>query len=228
MIIRHALRVLAGLVLAAATVAGCSSGTAHQSASSTPSAGSLLSAAKVDFVHARSVRISGHGSFNGGQLSVDLGMLRNGDVSGTFTAGTLKVEIVTAAGRSYAHLSKAYYTALRQQIGALARLACARVCGKWIVVPAGQLAGLNLKSFIEHVGTKLPAQRTVTHMRLTTYQGQGAYELSNSKGQKIFIAAAAPHYLLAGIEPGKFTLNFSQWNSVPPIQPPSAGEIVKV
>ena len=195
--------------------------------SSTPngtSVSSLITSVKSAFASAQSVHIIGSGTFSGHAVTLDLSMLRSGDLSGTIKAGPLSEQVVSSGGSTYIYVSRAFFTYIQQTQHAPAS-ACALMCGKWLKVPAGSISGFNLSSLSNQFIKKVPIATTVPHLVTTTYQGQPAYKLSNDKGQEVFVAQSSPHYLLGIVEPGKFTMTFSQWNAVPPVTPPPANKI---
>lgn len=215
--------VVAGLAL---TLAGCgSSGTAHGTGAGQPSAASLIAAMKSAFRSAKSVRMSGSLTVQGQSAKLDLGLLRSGDASGTITLGTTALRVLLVDGSAYAYVSKAYFTYLGQSQHVPA-LACALICGKYIRVPAGAFSKFDLPTMIGQLGGKLPVPTSELHVSVTTYAGQPAYELSGH-GLRLYLAEHGTHYLLGIVDPAKFgTLNLSEWNSVPPISPPPASDIV--
>jgi len=78
------------------------------------------------------------------------------------------------------------------------------------------------------VGGKLPVPTSELRVSVTTYAGQPVYELSGH-GLRLYIAENGTHYLLGIIDPAKFgTVTFSDWNSVPPISPPPASEVINL
>lgn len=214
----------AGLVLGL-TVAACSSGATQAPGPNGPTVSSLIKSMKAGFAAASSVRISGTGAFNGQSITLDVGMFRSGDMTGSVKENSLDVTVLRAGGQAYVYVSKAFFNYIRTAQNAPAS-ACKLMCGKYIPVPSGSSFGkFTLSSLVKQFETGVPVVSSVPSIRDTTYQGQPAYELSNNKGQEVFLARNGTHYLLGMVDPGKFQLTFSEWNAVPPVTAPPPGKI---
>lgn len=160
-------------------------------------------------------------------VALDLGMLRNGDESGTLSVGATHLTLVIVGGQAYEYVSKDFFKTI-QQASHVPASACATICGKYISVSASPFSSFNLPGMTHQIESKMPVVTSVSHISSTTYEGQPAYELSG-EGVRLYLAKNGTHYLLGMVAPTKFgTLNFSQWNAVSPISAPPASKIVNI
>lgn len=210
----------------AAALGACTSGATKAPGPSGPTVSSLIQSMKSGFATASSVRITGSGNFNGTQGTLDLSMFRSGNIRGTIKEGALNGSVVGVGGHFYVFVDKAFvnYLHTTQHVPLSA---CKTICGKYVAIPKGTLGELTLSSLVKQIETGVPVATSVPSIRVTTYQGQPAYELSNDKGQQVFLAKNGTHYLLGMVDPGKFRLTFSEWNAVPPIVAPPPSKIIR-
>jgi hypothetical protein len=186
----------------------------------------LISDMKAGFASANSVRISGSGTFSSQRVSMNIGLFRSGDEAGTVNVGALPVTLISVGGVDYVYVSKAFFNYLHSTRG-IANSACATMCGKYIKLSTPSFSSrFNFNLLTRQVEKKIPVPTSVPNLKVTTYQNQPAYELYDNQGQKVFIAKNGVHYLLGLIKPGAFTLNFSQWDAVPPIVVPPASRVI--
>ena len=220
--------VAAAAVIAGLGVAGCSSGGASSAPGANgPSVASLISSMKAGFASAKSVRMSGTLHEQGKTVALNLGMLRSGDMSGTLSVNSAHLTIVVAGGKAYELVTKAFFRTIQQESHVPSSV-CAVMCGKYLEVPISSFSTFNLPGMTGQIEKKIPVAKAVRSVRDTTFRGQPAYELSGSNNTKLYLATSSPHYLL-GMSVGTFgTLNFSDWNSVPPVQPPPASQVYKL
>jgi len=182
---------------------------------------------RADFQHVKSVRLSGHLTRNGQPLAVDLSMLRSGDLEGTVTLGGAAIRIVQVSHKTYAYVGKTFFRYLRS-VRHIPAASCALICGKYILIPAGTIPGLSLAQLAKDIDQHVPAAPKNAHLTVTTFAGQPAYEISDAS-HAAFFAKNGHHYLI-GLRLSKqnVAINFSQWNSVPPVKAPPASKIVNV
>src|SRR5262249_18508762 len=154
------------------------------------------------------------------------GMFRSGDMTGHVIEGPLNVRVVGVKRTFYYYVNKTFFSYLHAREH-VPLSACKQICGKYIPVSSAKLAKFTLGNLVRQIETGLPVPVSVPSIRATTYQGQAAYELSNDKGQEVFVAKNGTHYLLGMVDPGKFRLTFSQWNAVPPVSAPPASKIFR-
>ena len=201
-------------------------------ATSGPSAADIYKQAQKSAAAAKSVRITGSFTESGKKLQIDVA----GDRAGTNTKaivndGTGVIEILTVGGSYYFKADAAYWT--KNGSAALATLAA----GKYVTVPAQSAASLgNLK-----MGTLLDtilsadmstAGKLTTNVDKTVVGGVPAYVLTDkiaSNGAKIYVSADGKNRLLRLVSPKtQGSLDFTQWDAVAPVSPPSADQIVKL
>jgi hypothetical protein len=216
----------AGAVLAtgALLLGACSSGVTHAPGANGPSVSSLISSMKDGFAHASSVRVSGTLTEQGKTVTLDLGMLASGDMSGKLTVDATQLTLLVTSGKAYELVTKAFFKTIQQSSHVPDSL-CAKMCGKYLAVPGSAFASFDFPSIRREIEKKLPVPSSAPHVTSTTYNGVAAYKLSG-QGVALYVAAHGTHYLLAVAEPSKFgTLNFSDWNAVAPVSPPPASQI---
>ncbi len=215
---------ITGLVLA-----GCSSGstsTPGRTTASVPSAASLISSMKSAFATASSVRMTGTLHQQGKTVTLNLGMLRNGDMSGMLNVGSTRFTLIVTGGKAYALVTKEFFKTI-QQNSHVPDSVCNLMCGKYIAVPVGTFTSFSLPGMTKQIEKKIPVPSSV-HATVTTYRGQPAYELSGD-GTRLFLARNGVHYLLGMVAPANFgVLNFSDWNAVPPVKAPPASQVYTV
>jgi len=111
---------------------------------------------------------------------------------------------------------------------------CGAVCGKYVLVPpstSSQFIGsLSLSGLINQMvnGVPSPADPGATNLFVrTTFNGQPALKATFAGGT-VEVAASGPAYPLAVSDPQGDHLTFSEWNSVSPLSPPPASEVVSM
>jgi len=169
---------------------------------------------------ASSVRVTGHLVQNGTPLGVDLGLSRNGDLTGTVIQNGAPAQVVAVAGKIYVRATPVF----RQQVKAPGDT-CAAVCGKWIQLAlpdAGLVADyLSMANIVSPLTSDQVS--TLSESGSTTVQGQRAWVLRAANGSVIDVSAGNQHYPLMAAGGGSLrqVVMFSQWNNVPrPTLPP--------
>jgi hypothetical protein len=173
---------------------------------------------------AGSVRVTGHLTQNGAALGVDLGLRRNGDMTGVIIQNAAPVQVVAAAGTIYVRATPAFL----QQVDAPAGT-CAAVCGKWIQLTLPEVQHLTGDLSMTKVTTPLISGQVpaLTESGSATVQGQPAWVLRAADGSTLDVSAGSRHYPLeaAGGSSHQVVM-YSQWNKVPPPAMPPASEVV--
>ena len=216
--------VLTVLAVAGMVLAGCGlAGGANAPGPGHPSVASLIRSMKAGFASARSVRESGDLPIHGHSDGINVVMFRSGDMSGTIRAGSTTIKFLRVNGTTYEYVTKKLFSAIRvsQHIPASA---CALICGKYLKVPAAGFSNLSLPRMAASTQREVQVPSAVPRIRSVTYRGQAAYELSDN-GLRIYLAAIGTPYLLGLVDHNLGTLNFSEWNAVPPVSPPPASKI---
>ena len=231
-----ALRWLTGsaAVVAVLLVAGCSgggSGTATTSGSSPasvsasagapPDTATLRQQVKSAMAKATSVHVSAVVSQGGSKVSVNMGMTRSGDMSGTMSDNGTPVNVLVTQGHTYLKVSPGL---LKSQH--LPSAACALVCGKYLKMPNGQakgmLNGLGMSSLLGRVSVP-----KLSYVRTVTLNGQPAWQMRASDGSTVYVAAQGPPYPLR-VTKGVSRADFTQWNAVTIPAPPPASQVVDI
>jgi hypothetical protein len=211
---------LTGLTLA---LAACGSGTS--TGSGQPSATALVKDAKAAFSSAKSVRVAGTVTTGGQTVTLNVGMFRSGDMSGSIKAGPISGNVIVAGGSTYFYVSKDFFSYLRTTQHLPASV-CSLMCGKYVKVPPGSITSkFSLNVLSGSLQKQVPLPPSSVPVKVTTYHGQAAYELSYH-GDHVFIARNGTHYLLGVSNPAKAgTVSFSDWNKVPPVTAPPASKV---
>jgi hypothetical protein len=178
---------------------------------------------KSSFATASSVHVTGHLIAQGHKVTMSVGMLRSGNMSGTVTYKSTAVDLVVVNGKAYELVTRAYFK-LIQRSGHVPSSVCALMCGKYIAGPTSAFKSFSLPGMISSIEKKIPVPSSVPHLSVTTYQGQAADKLSGDG--VMYVAERGPHYLLGMADPAKFgALTFSDWNAVPAVSAPPASKI---
>jgi len=181
---------------------------------------------RSDFEHAKSLRIAGHLKQDGRQVALDLRMQRSGDFKGTVLMSGANIQVLRSGANTYAFVTKSFFRYLHATKGVPAN-ACPVICGKYVKIPPGSIADVSLNDLTRQVTKNLTEPKVHVQVIATTFAGQPAYQVSHS-GQSAYFAKNGHHYLI-GFRSSKqnAAMRFSQWNSVPPINPPPPSKIVR-
>jgi len=212
-----------------------SSSTVGSGASSTAT---LFTQLRKNGAAAKSVRIKG--SLTNGTAStaarvkVDIAGDRAGkNTRVTADDGTGIVEILTAGGKSYLKADAAFWT--KNGSAAIARSAA----GKYVEVPAGSSAvmgDISVGKLLDRVFAKdlSAVGKLNTKVTASEVNGVPAYLMTTkADGTRIYVSTDAQARLLRveGVKGAKgqgTTLDFSQWNAVPPASAPPASQLTKI
>jgi hypothetical protein len=211
----------------AAVLAYCGSGSSAVISGPAPEPGlaDLVRSMQSSVHGASSVRVTGHLTQNGTVLAVDMGLRRNGDMTGVIIQNRARARVVAVTGRFYVRATPAFL----QQVDAPAG-SCAAVCGKWIqlaLAEAGPVTGdLSMASITSPLTSGQLA--TLTESGSTTVQGQSAWVLRAADGSTLDVSAGSRHYPLEAASGGspRQVVMYSQWNRVPPPVAPAASQVV--
>jgi hypothetical protein len=212
----------AGVALA---LAGCSTGVTKAPGPNGPTVASLITSMKAGFAHANSVRIDGTGTISGKAVTLNVGMFRSGDMAGDITEGPLDGNVVVSSGKLYFYVSKKFFSYLHTT-ESVPMSACKVMCGKYVAT-TNTFGSFTLAALSKQFEAGVPVVSSVPRIRVTTYHGQPAYELSDAKGRQVFLAKNGTHYMLGIVDPGQLRLSFSEWNAVPPVTAPPVSKIFK-
>lgn len=187
-----------------------------------PSSADLVRSMHSAVRGASSVRVTGHLTQNGMPLGVDLGLSRNGDLTGTIIQNGASAQVVAVAGRFYVRATPAFLQQMNAPGGS-----CAAVCGMWIQLTlsdAGRVTqDLSMSGIVSPLTSgQVPA---LTEDGSTTVQGRPAWVLRATDGSTIDVSAGSPHYPLEAAGGGSLrqVVMYSQWNKVRrPTSPPAS------
>jgi hypothetical protein len=210
--------------------AGCGSSSPGNSggmhgATTAPSAAELQSSMRQSVGQADSVHVNGHMSNNGLPITINLDVTRNGGVSGTVSQNGAPLHVIAVKNKVYFKATQAFLNELKAPSGV-----CSLVCGKWIQLPPQQAkqltGGLSMTSL-----TTVPKQAPgLTRAGTATVQGQSAYVLKDSQGNRLDVSTSPAHLPLAVSTNStpRQVISYSHWNSAPQPVPPPAGQVVNL
>lgn len=211
---------LAGGAMLALAACGASGGSSGGSAA--PTAAQISAAVKK----ASSVHITGDLALKGTPETLNLAMLRSGDMSGSVTSGSQPAITLVVTGKTAYVLMTA--PVLKSVVGPSA--SCAGVCGKYLSVTGSQAASLISDiSMTKLTGQIISNLGGLQQTGTATVNGQSAIVLKDPDGSVLDVAASGPPYPLRiaakkGTTAG--TIEFTQWNAVPaPTAPPASAQV---
>jgi hypothetical protein len=215
---------------AAVGVAGCGSATAgRQSGSGGPAAGdrtaaTLVAQMKAAVTGATSMHLTEQRVTDGRPVGLDLGVLKDGGLTGSITRDGVREQLIAVRGRVYVKATPGFLRELRTPA-----TVCAAICGKYVQMSgarAGEVAaGLSLASLTGPLVTGLPK---FTRAGTATVGGQPVIVLHGSDGSTLDVAARGQPYPLriAGPDGRDETVLFSRWDAVAAPTGPPAGEVI--
>lgn len=213
-------RLLAGGVAgaAAASLAACGSG----GGAAAPTGTQISAAVKK----AASVHITGDLAVKGSAETLNLAMLRDGDMNGVVTSGTEPPIMLTVIGKTAYILMSA--GVLKGVVGTSA--SCAGVCGKYLPVSGSEESSLVSDISMTKLTDQLISNLSgLSEAGTTTVNGQKAIVLKDPDGSILDVAASGPPYPLKIVaKKGNTggTVTFTQWNTVPvPTAPPASQQV---
>jgi hypothetical protein len=205
------------------------SGSVTSPAKEAPSAKVLYEQMRKNVETATSVRIKGEVTTGGKKQTIDIAGDRDGkNTRAQVNDGTGQVELLSVGGTAYIKADTAFWT--EHASAAAAKLAA----GKYVKVPAGIGVGdLKVASLLDGVFKDLPLSGLLQKVEATDVDGAPAYLLVDRFGAKngqIYVSADGKANLLRMVstKANAGTLNFSEWDAVPPLSPPPANQLVKI
>lgn len=185
--------------------------------SSDPTGPELSDAAIDALEQAGSVRIAGSMTMDGEQADVDL-RLSGDDVAGSMTMQGSTVQLVVVGGAFYMQAPEEMWTSQ-----GLPPAIAASLAGTWVLVPGGsdEFADFSLAGFVDEM--RRPDATIDEEVGDSRLDGQPVYELHDSDGAVMLVAAVGPPYPLqvtqTGAEAG--VMRLSEFGTVAPIVPPA-------
>jgi hypothetical protein len=194
----------------------------------TKTAAQVIPAMEAAMEAASSVHISGAVTENSQTVSIDAGINGSG-FSGNVAEGGLSYTLIAADGNVYVKVTQALLKS-----GGLPAADCSIVCGKYLQVPAANVAKfttfISMSRLMSRFVKSIPsaAGDTSDLFKPATFENQPVLQLRQSF-ETADVARTGPAYPLflsysAGGKRGSLT--FSEWNSVPPVTPPAPGQLV--
>lgn len=188
-------------------------------------AGQIFTKAAANASAATSVHVVGEITNSSERVRVDMSGRIDGtnqDVSLAFdTKGTIVIR--TVAGATYVKVDE-------RAAAALGAKNAAGLSGKWIAAPAAlvaPLADVNLKTLVARMGTIERFDDRVEKVQCGAIE---CYRLTTSGVDAgVALVAADGSFTVQRVQgsgPSRSDLAFSQWNAVPDIPAPAAGEVI--
>lgn len=220
---------------AAVAVAACGSGQAGPASSGPASSGTasagrtatqLVTQMKTAVRGASSVHLDGKVASDDRPLALNLGVRRDGGLSGTITRSGVPLRLIGTGSKVYVKASPGF---LRQLHASSA--VCAVMCGKYVQMGSSQardLAGsLSMGNLTGALTGSLPK---FAKAGTTTVRGQPAVVLRAPDGATLDIAARGTAYPLRVVASSgrPESIVFSQWNKVPAPSAPPADQVINL
>lgn len=227
---------LPAALAAAGLIAACGGSSPSSSSSSSPaaspsptaiSAAQILPKMKAAVNAAQSVHMSGSATSGSQHVTFDVSFFGKSGVDGSVGVNGATFIVLSVAGKTYIKVNAAFLKAA----GAPAS-ACAKVCGKYVEVPAAQARQLTgsftLGSLAKQAFAKLPGKVSSASVMFTpaTVGGQQVLQFSQG-GNTIAVAGTGTPYPLLIKDTSGDNIQFSQWNSVTTPSAPPASEIIQ-
>jgi len=197
-----------------------------------PTATTLYQQMRKNAAAAKSVHIKGAFTDAGQKLQIDIAGDRGGkNTRGIVNDGTGEVEILIAGGKTYVKADAAFWT--KNASAEVATLAA----GKYLVVPTGSAAGtagFEVGTLLDQIFAQdmTTLQSLNTKVAKTEVNGIPAYLMTDrigSDGSKIYVSADGRARLLRLESPkAQGSLDFTQWDAVPPVSAPPADQLAKI
>ena len=221
----------------ALSLGACASPTASGSeapgstATSPPTTAVVLQRMHATGAAATSVHVEGDYTDKGQPLRLDVAGDRAGRTMRLVVDfGNGPIEILKVTGSFYLKADAAFWTRLAGSAATAAQAA-----GKYVTVPAGSAAGMGdftISSLLTRVFTQdVPATEELnTTVQTTRVHGVRAYLMTTTtRGDgKIYVSADGQARLLRTESTTNGTLDFTEWNSVPPANAPQADQRVAI
>lgn len=195
-----------------------------------PTAKALYDQMRKSVTAAKSVRMKGAIDNAGKKLTIDIAGDRDGkNTQAKVNDGTSDLELLSVGGNIYIKADSAYWT--KNASSAIAKVAA----GKYVKVPAasGMMDELKVSALLEGLFKDLPLSGMTQKVEQTDVDGVPAYMLADRIGSQdgqIYVSADGKAQLLRIVSAKKNTgtLDFTDWDAVPPLSAPPASQQVKI
>ncbi len=190
-----------------------------------------IPAMKAAMTGASSVHIVGTLTEGSQQVSIDASV-NGSDISGTFSEnGGTAATIVVADGNAYVQINSSLLRA-----AGLPATDCSTLCGKYVQAQASEAAkftAFTMSHLMREMADGVPsaAGDTTDLFEPATFEGHPVLQLLQAEDTADVARTGPPYPLfIANAARGSAdgSLTFSEWNSVPPISPPAASQIVQI
>ncbi len=178
---------------------------------------------------AQSVHVAGTSTEGSQSYTVDMSLSAPGNASGSVTYQGKTLTLVAASGNVYVEINTSFL-----QFADITPPDCGTLCGKYVEVPASdtsQFTGsLSMATLFKGAFSSIPPDArdsTAAIFVPTMYNGQPALKASFA-GVTLVVAQGAKAYPLQVSDAKYGNLVYSEWNSVPPITPPPASDVVSL
>jgi hypothetical protein len=170
---------------------------------------------------AKSVYVKGSYTWPHDKVTVNIGLLQSGQMTGFIDNDGMPLSVIDAGGKMYVQLTSAF-AAYNHHTG------CAPLCRKYVIAPRSMTAGLVRSMGVKSTLSILTgmANDLFSNPIHTTFHGQPALRMmadGYDPGAYIIVTETPECLPLEAVDPGHFRLTFSKWNSVPaPTAPPKS------
>jgi hypothetical protein len=212
-------------IMLALTAAGVLTAACGGSPATNPdSAAKIVPAMEAAMRAATSVHMAGTVKDGSQQITLDVSF-QGGGMSGTVGVAGQTIDLVVLSQQAYVKVDQGFLS-----IAGLPASDCSSMCGKYLAVPSsqlGQAGSLSLSGLMGKMLSKMPTMKndTTDLFVSATLNGQAVLK-GGADGVTVDVAASGPPYPLLISGSGEGAITFSQWNSVPPLTPPPASEII--
>lgn len=180
----------------------------------------VLQAAQQAVKGVSSYEMKGSGDFGNGVSAVDF-QIHDGDVGGSLTMSGSVMQMMTLGDDLYVNAPASFYEA--EGAGDAASI----VAGKWLEIPASSalsgVSAITSLSYLTDLSKALKPQGEVVADGTGIVGGQSVVIIKDSaNGDTMAVAASGTAYpvQLRKATPPTWTLDLSNWNSVPAFTPP--------
>jgi hypothetical protein len=192
-------------------------------------AAKIVPAMQAAVKSATSVHISGSVKDGSQQDTIDMSFAGN-DASGTVSQGGQAYTILLVADKAYVKVDQGFLKAAN-----LPASDCTSMCGKYVAVPGSQISqltgSLSLARITNQFVSSLPSSvrnDTADVFQKSTFDGQKALKFAQGRYTIDVADTGTPYLLYISDSSNGNNLTFSQWNSVPPLTPPPASEVITI
>jgi len=222
---------VAGAVIGAVALFGCSSSGDTPQVSESPaaepngvqelSAKQILARVQDAVAAATSVRVAGSIIQGGSSLDVNLQLGADGSASGSLAGNGQLVQILAIDGTVYASADEAFWA------GQVDAQAAAQLANKYVEVPADNNSLNSFSNYDAFIGQLVSPEGTVTKGDQTTVDGVDVIELIDSKGEGVLSISLVGEPLPVKVgSPTAGELNLTDWSAAFTVTAPAPSDIV--